>query len=84
MSTVAIAAATFLIVAWLLALRAQLHRDRSRTGEWDGPDRRPQLWTSEARCLRCDAAGGVVEERAGRIAFTCLRCGRREDRTTRA
>ncbi len=79
---VAVVAAAVLIAAWLLALRAQLRRDRSGGVEWDGAAGRPRLWTSGARCRRCDGAG-VVEERAGRVSFSCLRCGRQQDRQTR-
>ena len=76
-------AGAVLIGAWILALRAHLRRRTSRAAEWEGAGQRPALWTSGARCLSCDAGGGVIEEHDDGLWFICLRCGRRQIRRTR-
>jgi hypothetical protein len=75
-------ASAVMIGAWLLALRAHLRRQRRRAAEWEGAQRRPELWTSSARCLSCGGAG-VIEERGGKLWFVCLMCGRQRARQTR-
>lgn len=83
MLLVAAVAAAVLIGAWLLALRAHLRRGRDSGVEWAGSGDRPHLWTSAARCGRCGASGGVVDDHDGRISFSCLRCGWQQRRHTR-
>lgn len=83
MPVVAVIATVLLIGAWLLALRAQLRRGDAAGDEWRGAQDRPRLWTSGARCRRCGAAGGVVEDRDGGVSFSCLQCGWQQQRRTR-
>jgi hypothetical protein len=72
-----------LIGAWLRALRAQLQRQRARANDWVGSGRRPELWTSVARCTACGRQGGVVDQDGDVLWYVCLHCGRRTRRTTR-
>lgn len=76
-------AAAILIGAWLLALRTHLRRSNDDGAEWAGSGDRPHLWTSAARCRRCGARGGVVDDRGDEVSFSCLRCGSRQRRHTR-
>jgi hypothetical protein len=77
------AAVALLIGAWLRALRAQLRRQRARAAEWSGAGRRPDLWTSAARCASCGRRGGVLDEDGDDLWFVCLQCGARTRRRTR-
>jgi hypothetical protein len=83
MLLVAVVAAAILIGAWLLALRTHLRRGHDDGAEWAGSGARPYLWTSAARCRRCGATGGVVDDHDGRISFSCLECGWEQTRHTR-
>jgi hypothetical protein len=83
MIIIVVLAAAVLVGAWLLALRAQLRRSRAVAAEWSDTADRPHLWTSQARCLSCGAAGGVVDDSGGRVSYLCLRCGDHRTRDTR-
>ena len=72
-----------LIVAWAVASRRHLERRENQTAEWVG-DERPDLWTSEAACVHCGVRGGLVEVEGAEVVHTCLSCGRRHVRSTRA
>jgi hypothetical protein len=78
-----VVAGTVLVALWL-ATNQRLVRGRSgRAGEWEGADR-PELWTSAARCVRCRRGGGLLERDGETLWFTCLACGHRQRRTTKA
>lgn len=79
----AVVLVALLIGAWLRALRAQLQRQRARATDWAGSGRRPELWTSVARCTACGRHGGVVDQDGDVLWYVCLHCGRRTRRTTR-
>ena len=70
-----------LALVWAAANRDHLRRRHRRAEEWSGA--RPDLWTSAARCPECRAGGGLVEDTADGVRYTCLACGATHRRRSR-
>lgn len=68
---------------WAAATRRHRLRRASSDADWQGAEARPGVWTSQARCLRCGAGGGVLEADGDELWFTCLTCGDRHRRQER-
>lgn len=73
-----------LLALWLVSTRRHLRRRGARSAEWDGAGHRSALWTSSARCPHCRSAGGVLGVHDQQLWFTCLACGQRHQRQTKA
>lgn len=74
-----------LVVLWVGATRRHIARRQRQRLDWeDGTDTVPRLWTSEAACPHCRAGGGVLSTDADEVWFTCLTCGQRHRRDTKA
>jgi hypothetical protein len=77
---VAAAAALALLALWIGATRRHLARRDGASGEWEGAEARPDLWTSSARCPSCGARGGLLSGSDGELWFSCLACNQRHRR----
>lgn len=85
METVGIAVLAMIYVAsWIIASRRRVALRERQSREWTDSSQRPDLWTSEATCIHCGAAGGLLELKGGDTHFTCLACGKSHVRQTRA
>lgn len=73
-----------LLGMWWGASRRHAVRRESHSGEWEGSQDRPELWTSSARCPSCGASGGVLDMSDGELWFTCMRCRQRHRREHKA
>jgi len=74
----------FLIACWAAATRRHRRSRAMRSSEWESDEGRTELWTSGARCPRCQAVGGLVEPSAdGGGLFICMTCGARHARDHR-
>lgn len=74
-----------LLTLWAAATRRHIARRDRQHADWDDDtDTAPRLWTTEAACPRCRAAGGVLSTESGEVWFTCLACGQRHRRDTKA
>lgn len=74
-----------LLALWAAATRRHIARRERQRADWEGgTDTGPRLWTSEAACPHCRAAGGVLSTESGEVWFTCLACGQRHRRDTKA
>lgn len=78
-------AGVVLLALWAGATRRHIsRRDRQRV-DWDDETHTvPRLWTTEAACPDCRASGGVLSTESGEVWFTCLACGQRHRRETKA
>jgi hypothetical protein len=72
-----------LVVVWLAANRRHVQRREQRSAEWDDDSGRVDLWTSSARCPRCDQRGGLLERSGDLLEYVCLACGDRHARQER-
>ena len=73
-----------LLAVWLAANRREVRRADARDADWAEDGQAPRLWTSGARCPACQAAGGVLSAVDEGLWFTCLACGQRHRRETKA
>lgn len=81
---VAVVAAVVLLALWVSATRRHVGRRDQQLAEWEGGETAPRLWTSTASCPHCRAGGGLLSTEAGEVWFTCLACGQRHRRETKA
>ncbi len=77
-------AGVLLLLLWLGANRRHVARRGGASREWDGSERRPDLWTSAARCPNCGESGGLLSDDGEEVWFSCLACGQRHRRQNRA
>lgn len=72
-----------LVGLWWHATRRHAGRRGPQRAEWDDAHA-PRLWTSATACPSCRAGGGLVCTEGGEVWFTCLSCGDRHRRETKA
>lgn len=72
-----------LLGLWFGATTRHLRRRRAQGADWAVAERKPDLWTSAARCPGCGARGGLLELRGELVEFVCLTCGVRHQRESR-
>ena len=75
--------AAALLALWVGATRRQA-TTQARHTEWADAPGKPELWTSAARCPRCRAEGCLLSEQHGELWHTCMACGHRHPRATKA
>lgn len=68
---------------WVKRLREDLTRRQGRAADWDGMEGHGQLWTSAARCPRCQATGALLSREDDGLWHTCMSCGHRHRREHR-
>ena len=84
MEAAAIAVASVaLLVWWARSNQRHLDRRAPQSADWEAVDEELNLWTSQARCVHCGAAGGLLEKEGDRLFFACLGCGQRHERENR-
>lgn len=81
---VAALAAAVLLALWVSATRRHIRRRDRQRADWEGEETAPRLWTSTAACPHCRAGGGLLSTEGGEVWFTCLSCGQRHRRETKA
>lgn len=81
---VLVAVAAVLVALWWSATRRHVRRRAPERAEWDDDAGAPRLWTSTVACPACRAGGGLVSTEGGEVWFTCLSCGERHRRETKA
>lgn len=81
MTVVATVGGGVLLGLWVSHLRRDLLRRQDRHRDWIDGGGGMGIWTSEARCPECTAAGAVLAREHGDLWHICMACGHRHRRS---